>query len=130
MLLCTLALVLPIQQGFILPHCMQHQTQKKEIQILRITVGGDKLSYDVPLSTPTADFTTAKLNFNSAFSTPDAKYLIVDVKNLYLNNTMNKLEYYKISLSLVPQEIIYKYDLTIKQVDGFVFIRVKKLYTA
>ena len=109
---------------------MQHQTQKKEIQILRITVGGDKLSYDVPLSTPTADFTTAKLNFNSAFSTPDAKYLIVDVKNLYLNNTMNKLEYYKISLSLVPQEIIYKYDLTIKQVDGFVFIRVKKLYTA
>ena len=60
------------------------------------------------------------MNWNSLLSTPNSKYLIVDVKNFYINSTTNKRNYYKIAINLIPQEIIYKYDLTTKQVDVFV----------
>ena len=64
--------------------------QKKDTQKVYIMVGGDKLTYYVLVSTPTTDLTTAKLDLNSVLSTPDAKYLIVYVKNFYLKNPMNK----------------------------------------
>ena len=66
-------------------------------------MGGEKLYYDVPVSTPTVDLTTAKLHWNSFLSTPDGKYLIVDVKNFYLKNIMKKSRYYKILLKIIPQ---------------------------
>ena len=46
--------------------------------------------------------TTAKLHWNRVLSTPDGKYLIVDVKNFYLNNPINKSEYIKIALKIPP----------------------------
>ena len=75
---------------------------------MRLTVGGEKITFDGPVSTPTSDLTTSKLHWNSAVSTPGANYLMVDVKNVYLNNEMTKHEYYKISLSLTPQDFIGK----------------------
>ena len=65
-------------------------------------MGGNKISYDGPVSTPTDDLTTAKLHWNSVLSTSDGKYLIFDVKNFYLNNPMNKAEYLKIALKILP----------------------------
>ena len=47
----------------------------------------------------------------SPLSAPDAKYLIVCVKNFYLNNPIKKNKDYKISINLIPQEVIDKYDL-------------------
>ena len=38
---------------------------------------------------------------------------------------MSKHELYKIAISLIPQDIIDKYKLTEKQLDGFVYVRVK-----
>ena len=70
---------------------------------VRLTVGGDKLTFDGPVSTPTSDLTTSKMHWNSVILTPGSKYLVVDVKNFYLNNAMAKYEYYKIYLSLIPQ---------------------------
>ena len=70
--------------------------QKKETHRVRIEVGGDKLTQDGPVSTPTADLTTDKIHWNSVLSTPDRKYLIIDVKNLYLNNSIKKYGYYNI----------------------------------
>ena len=70
---------------------------------------GDKLYYDGTVCTPTADLTTAIIHWDSALSAPDGKYLIVYVKNFYLNNPMNKSKYYKIALKIIPQEIIDKY---------------------
>ena len=74
-------------------------------------MGGENISYDDPVSITTSDLTTAKIHWNSVLSTPDGKYLIVDVKNLYLNNPIKKAEYYKIFLKIIPQEIIDKYEL-------------------
>ena len=58
--------------------------QKKETHIVQITVGGYKVTYNSPVSTPTSYLTTSKLHWNSALSIPNGKYLIVDVKNFYL----------------------------------------------
>ena len=65
--------------------------QKKEIHRLRLAVGDDKLTYGGPVSTSTAYLTMAKLHCNSVLSTPNVKYLILDVKNFYLNNLMKKV---------------------------------------
>ena len=71
--------------------------QKKETNRVLLTVGGDKLIFYGPVSTPTSDLTTSKLHWYSVISTPGAKYLVVNVKNFYLNNAMAKHEYYNIS---------------------------------
>ena len=53
-------------------------------------MSGNTLSYDGPFFIPTADLTTAKLHWNSILPTPDAKCLIVDVKNFYIKNPTKK----------------------------------------
>ena len=102
------------------------RTQKIETHRVELTVGGDKLTYDGPLSTPKEYLTTAKLHWNIVLSTPYRKYLIVDVKNFYLNNPMKKSKYYKIAIKIIPQEIIDKFDMQNKQSDGYIYVRVKK----
>ena len=100
--------------------------QKTETHRVRLIVGDNKLSYEGPVSTPTAYLTTAKLHWSSVMSTPDGKYLIVDFKNFYLNNIMNKAQYLKIALNILPQDIIDKYDLLRKQCDGYIYVRIEK----
>ena len=39
---------------------------------------------------------------------------------------MKKGEYYKISIKLIYQEIIDKYDLDNKQIYGYIYVRVEK----
>ena len=69
---------------------------------------GKKNNYNGPIFTPIEDLTTERLPWNSVLSNLNTKYLIVDVNNLYLKNTMNKKEFYKISINLIPQEKIKK----------------------
>eukprot|EP00804_Cyclotella_cryptica_P002147 CCRYP_006558-RA/>CCRYP_006558-RA protein AED:0.41 eAED:0.35 QI:0/-1/0/1/-1/1/1/0/379 len=48
------------------------------------------LTTDYPweVATPTSDLTTAKLLFNSVVPTPGTVFVVMDVKNFYLNNPM------------------------------------------
>ena len=92
--------------------------QKTETHRVQIALGGNKISYEGLVSTPTAYLTTAKLNWNSVLSTPYGKSLIVDLKIFYLKNPMNKAEYLKIALTILSQDIIDTYDLISKQCDG------------
>ena len=39
---------------------------------------------------------------------------------------MEKHEYYKITLSLNPQDVIDKYNLTNKQINSFLYVRAEK----
>ena len=104
--------------------------QNKETYIVRLTVGGKKIYHNGPLSTPTSYLTTSKLHWNSVLSTLDGKYLIVDFKNFYLKKPMKEAKYYKISIKLIPQEIIDKYDLKNKQIYGYIYIRAEREYMA
>ena len=62
---------------------------KKETHILIITICGNKITNEGLFSTPTADLVTAKIDWKIIISTPYYRYLIVEVKKVYLNNTMN-----------------------------------------
>ena len=86
----------------------------------------DNLIYDGIVSTPPLYLTTARLHWNSVLSTSYAKYLVIDVKNFYLDNLMKIKEQDKISIKLIPQDIIDKYDLNNKQIYGYIYVRVKK----
>ena len=66
------------------------------------------------------------MHWNIVILTPGSKYLVVDVKKCYLNNLMAKHEYYKIFISLIPQEVIDEYNLMDKQINGFLYVRAEK----
>ena len=100
--------------------------QNIETHRVRLAVGGDKLSYGDQLSTPIADLTMTKLHWYRVPSTPYEKFLIVDLKNLYLKNPTKKAEYYRIAIKLIPQESIDKYDLNNNQRYGYIYVRVEQ----
>ena len=62
--------------------------EKANPRRIRWTVGGDRIDYPYDVSTKTAELTTAKLLFNSVLSTPNAKFLGLDIKDFYLGTHM------------------------------------------
>jgi hypothetical protein len=87
---------------------------KKDKYRTRITMGGNLFNYPGDCGTPTADLLTVKLLLNSIISTPNAKFMTLDLKDFYLMIPMKRYEYFHMKLELFPQDIIYKYDLTSK----------------
>ena len=93
---------------------------------MRLTVGVDKLTFYRPVFTLTSNIITSKMRWNSVISTPGSKYLVVDVKSFYLNNAMEKYEYYNIYISLIRQEFIDGYNLTDNQINRFICVGLEK----
>jgi hypothetical protein len=99
---------------------------KEEKERTRLTIGGDQIEYPGDKSTRTAGLTTAKILINSVISTLGAKFLVVDIKNFYLNTPLGRFEYMVINLSSLPQETIENYDLIELSQDGKVYIEIQK----
>jgi hypothetical protein len=99
---------------------------KEEKERTRLTVGGDQIEYPGDKSTRTAGLTKAKILINSVISTPNAKFLVIDIKNFYLNTPLGRFEYMVINLASLPQETIEKYDLNELAQDGKVYIEIQK----
>jgi hypothetical protein len=72
---------------------------KEEKERTRLTVGGDQIEYPGDKSTRAAGLTMAKILINSVISTLGAKFLVIDIKNLYLNTPLGRFEYMVINLS-------------------------------
>jgi hypothetical protein len=100
--------------------------EKKETHRTRLTVGGNLVDYPGDVSTPTADLTTTKVLLNSTISTPGARFMTGDSKNFYLNTPLDRYEYMRLSLSLLPDEIIQQYNLLAIAHDGYVYIEIRK----
>jgi hypothetical protein len=99
---------------------------KEEKERTRLTAGGDQIEYPGDKSTRTAGLTTAKILINSVISTPNAKFLVIDINNFYLNTPLGRFEYMVINLASLPQETIEKYDLNELAQDGKVYIEIQK----
>ena len=84
------------------------------------------MKYNHDASCPTAGLTTCKLLFNSTIATPGATFIGMDVKNFYLNTPMKVFEYMRLPISIIPQEIIDKYNLRDLAEDGWVYIEIQK----
>jgi hypothetical protein len=44
--------------------------------------------------------------FNSIISTPNSKFMTIDIKDFYLKTPMDHYEYFRMKLELFPQDII------------------------
>jgi hypothetical protein len=99
---------------------------KSETHRVRLTVDGNLIQYHGDVSTSSADITISKCLCNSTISTEGAKYMCLDIKTFYLGTPMDLLEYMRIPIKLIPQEIIYQYNLLPLVSDGHVYIEVKK----
>jgi hypothetical protein len=99
---------------------------KEEVHRVRLTVGGNLIKYDGDVLTRSADLTTSKCLWNSVISTTGAKYMCLDVKNIYLGTPMEHFEYLRIPMKLIPLEIITQYALLPLVSDGHIYIEVQK----
>ena len=89
---------------------------------------GDRLKYNGRTNTETAGLETIKIHLNNTISTKYAKYAkyaAADIGKFCTNSKLESSEYMKIHLSLIPQEIIDKYDV-IKYVetDEYVYVEI------
>ena len=105
--------------------CCNVRPEKDDPNRTRITVGGNNITKTIDCGTPTADLLTVKLLFNSIVSTPDAKFMSIDIKNFYLNTPMDRYEYMRMKLSNFPQDIIDEYNLTEKERNGYVYVEIR-----
>jgi hypothetical protein len=101
--------------------------QKAEPHRTRLTVGGDRLDYPGAVSTPTAKLTTSKCLLNITISTPDARFMVADIKDFYLNTPMERYEYMQLPISIIPDEIVQQYLLqTLATPGGWVYMEIRK----
>ena len=105
----------------------EEKPNKAEVHRTRLTVGGDKVNYPYEVGTPTAEMLLVKTHLNSVISTPDARYMTLDISNFYLNTPMIRPEYLRLKLEDIPEEVIVEYNLREKAtLDGYVYVEVKK----
>ena len=90
-------------------------------------MGGNLVNYPGNCDTPTADLLTVKLLLNSVISTPQAKFITINIKNFYLMTPMERKEYFRIKMDLFLEDVIDKYNLR-RQVDdkGYIFCKVHR----
>jgi hypothetical protein len=65
------------------------KTHKEETEGTHLTVGGDQIEYKGDKSTCTAGLKTSTMLFNNTISTPGAKFLVIDIKKIYLSTPSN-----------------------------------------
>ena len=68
--------------------------EKDEKERTRTTAGGNLITdYPGDVSTDTASLETIKIHWNSVVSTPGAKWMGMDISNMYLNTPLDRFEY-------------------------------------
>jgi hypothetical protein len=83
---------------------IDHCPQKEDPNRIRITIGGNLITYPFEVITHTTDMVSSKLLWNSTISTRGARLARADIKNMYLEMPLDRYEYMKMPLSLFPQD--------------------------
>jgi hypothetical protein len=101
--------------------------QKAEIHRTRLTAGGNLLDYEGKTSTETAGMETIKIRINSTISRAKkgARYLCIDIGNMYLNTKLLSPEYMRIHIDLIPEEIREEHNTDeFMDENGYVYMEV------
>jgi hypothetical protein len=88
-----------------------YREEKKDKYCTRITMSGNLIKYPGDCGISAADLLTVKLLLNSIISTPNAKFMSIDIENFYLCTPMTQYKYFQMKLELFPEDIIEEYDL-------------------
>jgi hypothetical protein len=87
---------------------------------------GNLITYDGELSVRIADIDTAKLHWNSVVSTPNAKYMCLNIKFFYLTAALEYINYMKMPLTLFPSWIVEQYNLKTHAKDSWVHLEMRR----
>ena len=105
----------------------EFKPNKEEKERTRLTAGGDRINYPNDCGTPTADMTLFKILINSFLSTPNAKCIMMDIKDFYLRTPMKRPEYMRLKITDIPQEVIEHYNLmSLFTQDGYVYCKISR----
>ncbi len=69
---------------------------------------------------------SSKILWNSVISTPDACFAGADIKNMYLKTPLDRFEYMKMPIALLPMDLIEHYNLLEKAINGYVYMEICK----
>jgi hypothetical protein len=98
---------------------------KEEKECTRLTVGGNRINYSDDCGKPTADMILFKILVNSILFTPNAKCIMIDIKDFYLQTPMERAEYMRLKISDIPEEVIQRYNLMLLVTqDGYVYCKI------
>eukprot|EP00804_Cyclotella_cryptica_P029060 CCRYP_005247-RA/>CCRYP_005247-RA protein AED:0.20 eAED:0.15 QI:0/0/0/1/0/0/4/0/830 len=89
-----------------------YRPEKEDPYRIRLTVGGNRITYPGDCGTPTADMLTTKILLNSVISTKGARFMTIDIKDFYLNTPMVRPEYMRLKLSDIPTTSLNSTNLT------------------
>ena len=109
--------------SFICYHCQLED----EIWRIRLVVGGDKLPYELDSGSAATDLLEIKLIINSVISDTNigARFLSMDLKDMFLHIPTYSLEFMKVTIKYFPQDVIEKYNLNGIVHNGYIFIKIK-----
>ena len=82
---------------------MAIRPNKSETHQVRITIGGNRISYKRPTDTKFASLIYTKILLNSIVSTLLAMFMCADLHYFYYNTLMVDFKYMKPPLSIFPQ---------------------------
>ena len=52
--------------------------------------------------------------------------MTVDIKHFYLNTPLDRYEHRRIPIDIIPQHVIYQYDLATKAKNKYVYCEIQK----
>ena len=108
---------------------LDYRPLKSEPHRVRITVGGDRLSYAADAGSPAANLLETKLLVNSTISDAHkgARFMSLDLKDFFLATPMEGNEYMRVNYKHFPEDIKKKYNLHEKVTEsGHIFIKIKR----
>ena len=110
-------------------YVLDYRPLKSEPYKVRITVGGDRLSYENDSGSPAANLLETKVLLNSTISdaSKGAKFMTADIKDYFLATPMAIAEYMKVKYKHIPDDIRLMYNFKNKVTsDNFIYIKIKK----
>ena len=100
--------------------------EKADPRRVRWVAGGNLINFPGPVTTATADLTTAKILFNSVLSDIRSKLLTTDLKDFYLGTPMDRYEYMRIPVHMIPDFIMDLYKLHDLVENGNLYVELRK----
>jgi len=112
------------------PQIKLKMVDNKLVYRVRGTAGGNVHSYDGPTAAKTASMPTVKILLNSVISDHAkdkiTKFMTMDIKDFYLNSTLDKPVYMRIKTTQMSPDIIRKFKLNTYEKDGSVLFKIVK----
>ena len=106
--------------------CADRPEKENPIRV-RLTIGGNLITYDGTTCTKAAEMPTVKIFINSTISTPHAKFMTLDLKDFYLNTARmpaKDFAYMKLPTNIIPPHILEEYRHLIHK--DHIYVEVSK----